>query len=114
MSCHKLNRRLAVVRGVVALQREAFPRLRRGEQGVQRGAAPQAHPGHERVGLHELPDGGGRGRVQEAVLPVHQERRRARHGTSASKHAPHILLKTHNTRNYFCVILHRTMCEYLA
>lgn len=63
-------------------QHQALPWLWSREQGVQRWGPPQAHHGRQRVRVHEPPDGGGRGCLQEAVLPLHQEWRHPRFGKS--------------------------------
>lgn len=66
-------------------QSKALPWLRLREQRVQRGDASQTHHGHERGRLHVVPDGGGRGGLQETVLPLHQERSHTRCSKMAAK-----------------------------
>uniref|UniRef100_A0A3P8YT80 Ribosomal protein L5 n=1 Tax=Esox lucius TaxID=8010 RepID=A0A3P8YT80_ESOLU len=64
---------------LLARRHKTIPWLRYGEQRIQRRDASQTHHGHECVRLHELPDGGGRRRLQETVLTLHKERSHARH-----------------------------------
>lgn len=61
-------------------QSEALSRIRCREQRVRCRGSSQTHHGHERGRLHVLPDGGGRGCLQETVLSLHQERCHTRHG----------------------------------